>query len=283
MYKCKLCEKSFTRERNYENHLLCRSHILREINKQSMFECICGKSFNQRNGLYRHRTTCTVTETDLKLKALEERLEQQEKEKQELRSQISLLLDTHSENPPTPNTTMIDTQNIIDTQTNIDTQNIIDTQTNIDTQNIIDTQNNIVVNINSFGNENIEYLDDDTVIDCIKQLHNSVPAIIEKVHFHPKHPENHNIQVTNRKLPYAKVMGKNQKWKTMNRNDAIERMITNGYNILDDTYEEHKDKFSEFKQAVFEDFQKKYLDDDKETHKKLRTNIDTLILNEGSI
>ena len=52
-------------------------------------------------------------------------------------------------------------------------------------------------------------------------------------------------------------------------------------NILDDTYEEHKDKLSEFKQTVFEEFQKKYLDDDKQTHKKLRTNVDTLILNRG--
>ena len=278
MYKCETCRKAFNCERNYQRHVDSKSHALRKENKDTLFECYCGKTFRQSAGLSRHKKTCeealnNKNQVKDEISVLKEYILAQEKEKDELRNQISLLLDKYADMDVVPT---IENQNHIETQ-----QNHIETQQNIENQNNIENLTNIVVNINSFGNENIDYLDDDTVIDCIKQLHNSVPAIIEKVHFHPKHPENHNIQVTNKKLPYAKVMGKNQKWKTMNRSDAIDRMITNGYNILDDAYGEHKDKFSEFKQTVFEDFQKKYLDDDKQTHKKLRTSVDTLILNEG--
>lgn len=277
-FYCNTCDEHFKNDRCYKSHIKTQKHYKRETNQTNeKHKCACGKIYQFKQGLYVHRKTCKHKEhTEVLLidsrynelkRDMQIQQEQHERERDELRNQISLLLDKYADMDVVPS---------IETQ-----QNHIETQQNIENQNNIENLTNIVVNINSFGNENIDYLDDDTVIDCIKQLHNSVPAIIEKVHFHPKHPENHNIQVTNKKLPYAKVMGKNQKWKTMNRSDAIDRMITNGYNILDDAYGEHKDKFSEFKQTVFEDFQKKYLDDDKQTHKKLRTSVDTLILNEG--
>ena len=297
MHHCKVCNKYFKKKHSFDRHNVSVMHI-RRLNDKDMqkYYCECGKYYVHQQSLYNHKMKCGAlvvrTDTQQHLLQLQEDMKKQKKEfddkiksqnesflkerekiKEEfetrMKEQMSLLLDKYADAEQLPVPT-------------VENHQTIETQQNIENQNNIDNLTNIVVNINSFGNENIEYLDDDTVIDCIKQLHNSVPAIIEKVHFHPKHPENHNIKVTNKKLPYAKVMGKNQKWKTMNRSDAIDRMITNGYNILDDTYEEHKDKLSEFKQTVFEDFQKKYLDDDKQTHKKLRTNVDTLILNEGS-
>ena len=282
-YTCEVCVCTFKTKQHYNSHIVSRKHIMRTEQKNDMFVCeFCDQAYSHASSLSRHVKNVHKATAERTLQdQITTMKEEFEKEKEELRAQISLLLDKYADTQPsictgdTGNHHNTNIQNKIDTQTNIENQNI-------ENQNNIDNLTNIVVNIDSFGNENIEYLDDDTVIDCIKQLHNSVPAIIEKVHFHPKHPENHNIQVTNKKLPYAKVMGENQKWKTMNRSDAIDRMITNGYNILDDTYEEHKDKLSEFKQTVFEDFQKKYLDDDKQTHKKLRTNVDTLILNGGS-
>ena len=296
MHHCKVCNKYFKKKHSFDRHNISVMHK-RRLNDKDMqkYYCECGKYYVHQQSLHNHKLKCNEkivhTDTQQHLLKLQEDMKRQKKDFDDvikcqkdsflkeqtkireefenlMKEQMSLLLDKYADMDVVPS---------IETQ-----QNHIETQQNIENQNNIENLTNIVVNINSFGNENIDYLDDDTVIDCIKQLHNSVPAIIEKVHFHPKHPENHNIQVTNKKLPYAKVMGKNQKWKTMNRSDAIDRMITNGYNILDDAYGEHKDKFSEFKQTVFEDFQKKYLDDDKQTHKKLRTSVDTLILNEGS-
>ena len=74
-------------------------------------------------------------------------------------------------------------------------------------------------------------------------------------------------------------MGNNQKWKTVDRKDAIESMVQKGYNLLDEKYEENKDKFSQMKQQNFEGFQTKFEADDKDLVRQLKTEVDMLVLN----
>jgi predicted RNA binding protein with dsRBD fold (UPF0201 family) len=143
----------------------------------------------------------------------------------------------------------------------------------------IETQNINIININAFGNENTDYIDDKAILTCIGRVYKSVPSLLEKIHFDPKHPENHNIKITNRKLPYASVMGKNRKWKTVDRKDAIETMVTNGYNMLDEKYSENKEKISIQKQNNFEGFQNKFVADDKELLKQIKIQVDMMVLN----
>jgi hypothetical protein len=174
--------------------------------------------------------------------------EQFQKESDELRRQVSLLLDR--------NTTQINTNNI-------------------------ETQNVNIININAFGNENTDYIDDKAILACIGRVYKSIPSLLEKIHFDPKHPENHNIKITNKKLPYASVMGNNQKWKTVDRKDAIDKMVLNGYNILDEKYSENKEKIPATKQQNFEGFQSKFETEDKELMKQIKTEVDMMILNGG--
>ena len=174
--------------------------------------------------------------------------EQFQKESDELRSQVSLILDR--------NTTQIST-------------------TNIGTQHVN------IININAFGNENTDYIDDKAILACIGRVYKSIPALLEKIHFDPKHPEKHNIKITNKKLPYASVMGNNQKWKTVDRKDAIDKMVVNGYNMLDEKYAETKEKLQAAKQQNFEGFQSKFESEDKELMKQIKTEVDMMVLNGG--
>jgi len=174
------------------------------------------------------------------------------KEIEEMKAQISLLLDKQS-----------------GTTTNTNSNN-----TNIDTQN-----NNITININSFGNENTEYIDDKAILQCIGRVYKSIPALLQKIHFDPHHPENHNIKITNKKLPYASVMGTNQIWKTMDRKDAIDKMVTNGYYMLDEKYETNKEKFDPRKQKHFEGFKDNFESEDKTTIKTIRGDVEMMVIN----
>jgi hypothetical protein len=169
------------------------------------------------------------------------------KERDELRAQIAILLDNQS-------------------------QKTINTNQNIETQNI-------TININAFGNENTDYIDDKAILACISKVYKSIPSLLEKIHFDPKHPENHNIKITNKKLPYASVMGNNQKWKTVDRKDAIDTMVNNSYNMLDDKFKENKNKISESKQEHFRGFQSRFDREDKELMKELKSEVDTMVLN----
>jgi hypothetical protein len=224
----------------------------------SSVECgVCGKTYSCRQSFYVHKKTCyekTEPSINEKLEQLQnsvmeerkffelERLEHQ-KERDELRAQIAMVLDKFT------NTTNID------------------------------TQNNITININAFGNENMNYLEDNTICGCIERVYKSIPSLLEKIHFDPSHPENHNIKITNRKLPYASVMGNNQKWKTIDRKDAIETMVNNGYNLLDIKYNENKHKFSNKKQQNFESFQEKFESEDKPLMKQLKTDVEMMAMN----
>ena len=273
MISCDSCNVSFTSNKGLYQHMKGKRHIDRVNGKSPVlhYACSCGKSYSHRQSLHAHKMTCavcvpptqSVTEIieELKNTVLEERkihqleLDKYQKEQaqivNELRSQISLLLEKHAGNTNCNNNT-----------------------TNIENQHIN-------ININAFGNENTDYLDDKAILACIGRVYKSIPSLLEKIHFDPKHPENHNIKITNKKLPYASVMGINQKWKTVDRKDAIETMVLNGYNLLDEKYTENKEKIPPSKQQNFEGFQTKFESEDKELMKQIKTEVDMMVLNGG--
>ena len=251
-FLCEVCYKSFTRKQSLDRHVSTENVHDKFLEK--IHACDCGKMYKHKQSLRNHKAKCEVAlEKSEIFEVLEQRLQEQkaefDKERDELRTQIAMLLDKHAGNT-THNTQNIETQN-----------------------------NNIHIQINAFGQENIEYISDKAIVQCIEQIYKSIPALIERVHFDPNHPENHNIKIANKKLPYASVMGQNQKWKTVDRKDAIETMVANGYNFLDDKYSEKKSHLSDKKQERFEEFQEKFQNEDKELHRQLKQEVELMVLN----
>ena len=254
---CNLCDITFKSNKCLQQHLKCNRHTdrIKNPSESPKFECsVCGKKYIIRQSLHAHKKTCVPAPAiSPSVQDIVNEMKQAfEKERQEMKSQIALLLDKHA-----------GTTNNNTTNTN-----------NIETQNI-----NII--INAFGNENTDYIDDKAILACIGRVYKSIPSLLEKIHFDPKHPENHNIKITNKKLPYASVMGNNQKWKTVDRKDAIETMVLNGYNMLDEKYTENKEKIPVQKQQNFEGFQSKFESEDKELIKQIKTEVDMMVLNGG--
>jgi hypothetical protein len=264
--RCDTCNLAFKTKEYYKRHLITSRHVARSTNANIItFSCICGRAYSHHQSLYVHRKKCEQHQTIkpvsitplpvLPVAVLTERIKSYEKELGELRAQVAFLLDKNMQTS---------------------SQN-----TNCNNTNNIETNNNITININAFGSENTEHIDDKAILACIGRVYKSIPSLLEKIHFDPEHPENHNIKITNKKLPYASVMGNNQKWKTVDRKDVIESMVINGYNMLDEKYAEHKDKFTASKQQNFEGFQSKFEAEDKELMKQIKTEVDMMVLNGG--
>jgi len=272
-FKCDTCGfGSFKTEQSFRAHLLTKKHIMRqESTRQDLFQCkTCNKWYCGRSGISHHNKTCSFKNLNpdktIDVKAntttveeiVHEMKQAFEKERQEMKlafeesmkEQINKILVKHAGTTNTNNNT-----------------------------NHIETQNINIININAFGNENTDYIDDHVILDCIGRVYKSIPSLLEKIHFDPKHPENHNIKITNKKLPYASVMGNNKKWKTVDRKDAIDTMVTNSYNMLDEKYSENKDKLPISKQQHFRGFQNKFESEDKEVLKQIKTEVDMMILN----
>ena len=295
-FYCNDCKTSFARKSLLTQHLTSRKHLTRTMTGNTtttLSLCGCGKSYSHKKSLEYHKKTCTFIEQpnaiiiiadppppphtvdqmiielkqdkeDQKLEFLKEREEQKqafEKERREMKiafeesmkEQIALLLDKHA-GKATGTTNHTNSHNI-------------------------ETQQNIIININAFGNENTDYIDEKAILSCIGLVYKSIPSLLEKIHFDPKHPENHNIKITNKKLPYASVMGNNKKWKTVDRKDAIDTMVQNGYNMLDEKYVENKDKVPPTKQQKFEGFLAKIETEDKEVIRQIKSEVDMMVLN----
>jgi hypothetical protein len=279
-YRCDKCGfASFKTEQSFQGHLLTKKHLMRQENvRQDLYQCkTCNKWYCGRSGISHHTKTCS-SKTNLNpnpiiilseqppgrvlnatpvckdapsvQEIVNEMKQAFEKERQEMKAQIAMLLDKHAGTTNNNNTT----------NNNIETQNI----------NII---------IKAFGNENTDYIDNKAILSCISKVYKSIPTLLEKIHFDPNHPENHNIKITNKKLPYASIMGNNQKWKTVDRKDAIEKMVINGYNMLDEKYSENKEKLPSSKQQNFEGFQSKFELEDKDMMKQIKTEVDMMVLN----
>ena len=251
-FYCKDCYIGFNQLHHYNYHLESKKHKNRISNKDLLYICsICKKHFSHSSSLYRHRVKCKEEEEVKEIPKID-----LETEIRELRKKI---------------------EDLEKTKQNIKNQNNTNIQKQDNTN--IKTQNNII--INCFGNENLDYITDKVILHCIDKIYGAIPLLIEKIHFDPEHPENHNIQIPNKKLPHAKIMNNKSEWQFVNKKDAIDTMVDNGYNILDEKFHEKSLEMAENKQKHFRNFQTKYEDGDKNTIKDIKDKVEMLVINKS--
>ena len=254
---CETCNYIGKTKQSYNRHLKTQKHLLRA--SKDGYKCICGQKYMSHQSLYLHRKTCELYNENIgngfydlvtQNRLICEENQTLKKDIMELRKQITLLLEKG----------LVNNNNSHNNTTN-----------NIETQNVIV--------VNSFGQENSEYLTDQIVSKLIQNgPFTCLPKMIERIHFDPDHPENHNVKFTNHKNKYAKII-KNNKWVTANKKQTIDTMIQNSYGLLEDKYNDNKDGISEFKQERFEDFQEKYNNQEKELMKNIKDQVDIAVIN----
>lgn len=210
-------------------------------------ECdYCHKLYSRKDNLRRHMYNCqkknTSNQNEL-ITLFKEQIaimkEEHAKEKQELKKEISQLLEK------------------------------VGSVTNITHQ-----QNNIY--INSYGQENIDYISSNYLNKLIKSPFGAVPKLIKYVHFNPKHPENHNVKITNKKLPYASVWEGN-KWTVKDKKEVIENIVDKSFSIIDDHYQVSGDTSQKYI-----NFQQKYNKGEKNIVKIINKDTELLMVNNAS-
>ena len=111
-FYCNICKEQLKNDRCYKTHIKSQKHYRRETNQTNQAnqknKCACGKIYQFKQGLHVHRKTCNYkeqTETESTETESTETLynelkrdiqiqkEQHQKDKDELRNQLSLLLE----------------------------------------------------------------------------------------------------------------------------------------------------------------------------------------------
>ena len=122
--------------------------------------------------------------------------------------------------------------------------------------------------------ENSSYSIDDSIDNIVNKLiqygpYRSIPRLLKHIHFNPKHKENQNIRIPNRKEKYAKIYN-GDKWELRDKRETIDDLSDKAYNLLEDHYEggnKHMNKFIE------------QFDNDDNTIKKVYKETEMMILN----
>ena len=208
----------------------------------------CARNCSRSDNLKRHLKTCK------KKKEYETLLEEKNHDTELLKTQL------------------IDTDNRHNTITNIN-------NTNNNTTN--NTTNNTII-INNYGEENIEHINKKYLLGLLSKTHRAIPLLVEKIHFDPKHPENQNIKLPNKKLPYIKIR-KNDKWQFVDRKSEIVNLIDAMCFILSENYQsielKGKKNLNQNQIKVIEKYLDKYRNDDKELMKELENIVDLTLIN----
>ena len=195
-FSCLHCEEIFTTFANK------RRHELHRCKNAPYHEKKYNKEIVEMSDLI---TTIKneKTENAANLLKIEKEKKKLEKDKKKLEKQIEKLLDKVG---------------------NVTNNNNTNTNSN---NNIT---NNIIVN--NYGKENMDYINDEYLSKLLAIPYEAIQHLIKNVHFHPKHPENHNLKITNKKLPYAMVWN-DTIWETRDKKEVICDLVDKSYNIID--------------------------------------------------
>jgi hypothetical protein len=106
-----------------------------------------------------------------------------------------------------------------------------------------------------------------------------ISKLVEKVHFDPDKPENHNLMILNKKEGYVSIF-QDDKWHYRDKDETIRDLVDGKYYILDSHYDKTNGKgLTDIQRKHYEEFRDKFDSNDKEIHKLMNKKCEMTILN----
>ena len=101
----------------------------------------------------------------------------------------------------------------------------------------------------SYNESDHKFISDSKISECMTKQYMSIPHLIKMVHFDPKHPENHNIYVSNIQSKQL-FLYDGKKWILKDKDETIDNLISSSEYKLKETLgkwiqdEENKEKYA---------------------------------------
>jgi len=217
-YELLIMNKFVNDAKKYENGNKCNPIVNPTVNPcvnpNGHFCTHCGKKFTSRQGKYKHVKYYCKKKEELDKDVIIQELRESN---QELKIMI---------------------EQLINKNLNINNGTI----NNNNAKGDINTTNNI--QINNYGSENIDYITDTVFKKLLQKPMSAITRLIELKHFHPKHPENHNVKITNIHDKYAKIY-QDKKWLIKHKKDVLEDLVENGYADFEEFKDLNEDELAE--------------------------------------
>jgi len=142
----------------------------------------------------------------------------------------------------------------------------------------ININSNNTVNIVAFGEEDLYKINDKICQFMLRKGFQSVPRLIEYVHFNMNRPENHNVYIPNMQNNYAMTFD-GFDWNLSNRKFVIDQLYEDKRIFLEEKY----DQFYSILDAIAQRRFKRYLDSDEVVNTDLKEQIKLLLYNKRKV
>ena len=221
--ECHHCNKCFFNSSALYEHFKICDDYKETFNKYSnnKFKCkCCEKTFTTRQGKYKHmKYYCRKKKDNLDNNIIIKELRESNEELRESNQELKIMI-----------------EKLINSKTNINHGTINNANGDINTMNNIQ--------INNYGSENIKYITDKVFKKLLTNPMSAITRLIELKHFHPEHPENHNVKITNIHDKYAKIY-QDKKWLIKHKKNVVEDLVENGYADFEEFKDLNEDELAE--------------------------------------
>ena len=160
-------------------------------------------------------------------------------------------------------------------------KNTINNKSIITNTNSNNTVNNI--NINNFGNENIDYLTPKYFENLLKNNYgkDSLLKLSNEIYLNKDRPNNNTIKIDNLNNKYCKII-ENNKWITTTKESALRKIFLTVSDLVLLILDDVKDKVPEKRRQIISDYLEKDFEDEyiKETITEFILNIYNFTINE---
>jgi hypothetical protein len=124
------------------------------------------------------------------------------------------------------------------------------------------------IQINSYGNENLNYITPSQVEKLISHPSTCLPQFIKMVHYHEEHPENHNVLIENIKENIIKTLKEKNSWDTNRFEEFVEQFTIEKYDQICDLYNSNEVNVNEVVRDKFEKWADQFDYVESQTRKK---------------
>ena len=284
----------------YDSILTQKDSILTQFDSLLLNNCMhCQRSFRRKNNMRRHEKTCKIKKekNEEKIiveklrkekKELEEQIKESEFEKKELikrgrreKTELGKILRKELKKEFIKQLKEASLKPEFALQT---ADGTLVTTNNINHNSHNNTANFITLKLNSYDKTDYSHITDKDYMKCIQKGNMGIPYLIEKLHFNPDKPENHNIFVSNIKSDYIQVY-ENGRWLTKLQYEAINMMVQDNANIIEDKIEEWHKKKHKYSDKKYKNTLDKYprflnrLSDSKYVNKKVEEEAKLVLFN----
>ena len=253
-HKCDSCAKHFSRKENLDKH------VSKAVCGDKKFDCkYCTGKFSTKSAMYRHmKEYCKIKkDQDNEKENILERLLNLEEVNKKLAKKNGLL---EKEVVKLKKGTISSIQKTINNKCT----------TNINKGTI----NNII--LVGYGKEDLTKLNRTELLKALHGGYYSTIKLTEAVHFNPKHPEYHNIYISNMKDKYA-IMFDGKIWTLTTKKELINQIYEDKKNYIEENLEEFIDSLPVSRKNALQ----RWLDTDDEDPKikEIKENLKLLLYN----